>query len=732
MNRNTANATQLQEEIDAKIIEGVRPFIEMRATVFRMGKQSKKPVETWGELPPRSLEEICAAPSAGRQKPREPLENFAIALGARAKTPHGYLHCIDYDLDDPAMKHRADAALNFALPKDARAYAVRSGSGNGYHFYFFAPEPLPGQVIERVEGAFEVVLKGTGQYVAAPGSLHPDTGKPYRWIKGKRLEPDMLDLITPPVVNMTPFERAEPERTRAEDPLIAELLGKTPTFTPRQLQELLDEIPIEATGRDSWLKAQMAVHYESDGADWGFDMVDAWSAGDTRLTDKGKPMYPGRRILRRQWDGFKDKPGAIKGGTLLSLVRAAGGCPWTDDDFDESHEPFEDLLGHSGGDLLGGNDDEALDLTGNAEKPKAALRFLTPSDCEAAPAREYLIKGFLSRGDVGAVVGAPGAGKSLIAPYLGYMVAQGEQAFGMRTKKGGVFYVAAEDPHGMRGRIKALRKQHGDAEGFHLVEGVSDLLSKESPDMAALLSAAKEQRPALIVIDTLALAFPGLEENDAAAMGRVIAVTRALTKWGAAVLLVHHDAKSGDGLPRGHSSLNGNLDVTMNVKFDAAAGVVRGELGKNKNGSRERDIAFKIAVEQAGTDEDGDPITLPRCNPLEGEYGKMSLSPSQHKLLQILSDMADFEDGEEVPESELKMRCIAFGAVSGADSEESRKRVYRKAKSDLASTGVIRVSIREADGVEVVKRLKFHAVPCRNCEPGSGGLGADNPDNPSG
>ena len=119
----------------------------------------------------------------------------------------------------------------------------------------------------------------------------------------------------------------------------------------------------------------------------------------------------------------------------------------------------------------------------------------------------------LAPGDVGCIFGAPGAGKSLIAPHLAYCIARGEHAFGMRTRQGTVFYVAAEDPHGMRGRVKALRITHGEADGFRLVEGLSDLLSHGSLDLAELRGAVAKDRPALIIIDTLAMAFPGLEAN---------------------------------------------------------------------------------------------------------------------------------------------------------------------------------------------------------------------------
>ena len=166
----------------------------------------------------------------------------------------------------------------------------------------------------------------------------------------------------------------------------------------------------------------------------------------------------------------------------------------------------------------------------------------------------------------------------------------------MRTKQASVFYVAAEDEYGMRGRIKALQMAHGAAENFKLVGGVSNLLVAGSPDLLELRQAVKAHKPKLIVIDTLAMAFPGLEENSADAMGRVVAVARKLTEHGAAVILVHHDTKSEGGTPRGHSLLNGALDAALHVKRDEQ-GIIRGKLTKNRNGSCDRDIAFRIGIE---------------------------------------------------------------------------------------------------------------------------------------
>ena len=91
---------------------------------------------------------------------------------------------------------------------------------------------------------------------------------------------------------------------------------------------------------------------------------------------------------------------------------------------------------------------------------------------------------------------------------------------------------------------------HGDAPHFRLVGGVSDLFATGSPDLKALRRAVKDHRPSLIVIDTLAMAFPGLEENTAEGMGRVVAVARALATLGAAVILVHHGTKAEGKVPK--------------------------------------------------------------------------------------------------------------------------------------------------------------------------------------
>ena len=258
----------------------------------------------------------------------------------------------------------------------------------------------------------------------------------------------------------------------------------------------------------------------------------------------------------------------------------------------------------------------------------------------------------------------------------------------MRTKPGRVFYVAAEDPHGMRGRVTGLHIRHGDAPDFVLVEGVSDLLSDGSPDLAALRAAVAEQKPALIFLDTLAMSFPGLEENSADAMGRVVAIGRSLTKHGAAVILIHHDTKAQGATPRGHSLLNGALDVALQLFSRDEAGIIRGKLTKNRNGSCDRDIAFRIATETLGEDEDGDEITAALVSELSSDDlpAREKLTRSETAALGIFNALAITGCATE---DAWRTACIDGFDVSTSEDRESRRKATARAIKGLVNKGAV-------------------------------------------
>jgi hypothetical protein len=216
---------------------------------------------------------------------------------------------------------------------------------------------------------------------------------------------------------------------------------------------------------------------------------------------------------------------------------------------------------------------------------------------------------------------------------------------------------------------------------------VSDLLSDKSNDLKDLIQAVKERRPALIVIDTLAAAFAGLEENDAKSMGVVVRSARALTRWGAAVILVHHDTKAGDGLPRGHSILNGALDMSLHLQREGS--VVRCHPTKNRNGSIDQKLAFSVGVVQQGVDEDGDSLSTAICDEEDAATlparGK-ALPPSAKAALETLTELSHGKKG--VLRSAWRAACLTNDAVSAAEKEDDRGKAFRRALEELARRGL--------------------------------------------
>lgn len=248
----------------------------------------------------------------------------------------------------------------------------------------------------------------------------------------------------------------------------------------------------------------------------------------------------------------------------------------------------------------------------------------------------------------------------------------------------------------MRARMIALREREGDAPDLRLVSGVSDLLSKGSAHLKALREAAEQQRPALIIIDTLAMAFPGLEENSAEGMGRVVAAARSLTKWGAAVILIHHDTKDGaQGLPRGHSLLNGALDMSLRlVRGDDH--IIRGQLTKNRNGPCDLDLAFRIEVDVIGQDEDGEDVSAGVCAPLDSDAPR--LPPLSRNERAALSTLRQIVDGAGLADlDEWRRACVDGTDCFTSESRGARKSRFNECKAALIRKGRIKIEDDRAE-----------------------------------
>ncbi|WP_417809948.1 AAA family ATPase [Thioclava sp.] len=577
------------------------------------------------------------------------------------------------DLDKRPDKDGAAALRDLGFDPDSLSPCIIATPSGGQHVYFQWGEGLGNSAAGLPAG---VDVRGEGGYAIAPGAVNGVGAY------SGDLTPDLPQWP----------ESLRPARSDGPEAVSGEREGLPPDLVREAVMALPNDGDVFAN-RDDWLKIVAAVHYETDGSDEGLELAQEWSAQH--------PTY-NEGETESVWQSFHRAKGPVRTfATIRAEARkhgwhdpiwAAARAAEIDALFDlcwTAEELVEAEIAATIDELVG--DPAAIGAKADLDTITAQtkLRFLSPSDCEAMPARRYVVKGLLAERDVGCIVGAPGAGKSLLAPFLGYAVAQGERVFGHRTRAGGVLYVAAEDGHGMRGRVKALKDTHGDTDAFHIVDGVSDLLNsrvagKPSPHLGALLKAVKERKPALVVIDTIAMAFPGLEENDSKSMGLVVAAAQSLTKWGAAVLLIHHDTKDGQqGLPRGHSILNGALDMSLHIKRES--GVVTGRLTKNRNGATDQTLAFTVKTVTLGEDEDGDPITTAICQETDAPERKApKLTPMVSAALAVFNDLP-----QPVSDAAWRQAVIESPTVSASPDPDSRRKAYKRSVEDLTRKGIV-------------------------------------------
>ena len=83
--------------------------------------------------------------------------------------------------------------------------------------------------------------------------------------------------------------------------------------TIAKLAVLLSQIDPDV-GYSDWMRALMAIFYETGGSEEGFELADTWSSGGCK--------YKGAKQIRSMWRCFKpDHPRPVKFGTLVRMAK---------------------------------------------------------------------------------------------------------------------------------------------------------------------------------------------------------------------------------------------------------------------------------------------------------------------------------------------------------------------------------------------------------------------------
>jgi hypothetical protein len=139
------------------------------------------------------------------------------------------------------------------------------------------------------------------------------------------------------------------------------------------------------------------------------------------------------------------------------------------------------------------------------------------------------VQDLLTEGGASVVYGPSNTGKSFWVLELAASVATGRPFMDkLETDQGSVIYFALEGIHGARNRINALRHSGrlGEGSPFHLCFEPLSLLNERDVDkMIATIKEAEwlDGAPCkLVIVDTLARAMPGGDENQGKDMGKYV------------------------------------------------------------------------------------------------------------------------------------------------------------------------------------------------------------------
>ncbi|HWK34151.1 MAG TPA: AAA family ATPase [Hyphomicrobium sp.] len=222
-------------------------------------------------------------------------------------------------------------------------------------------------------------------------------------------------------------------------------------------------------------------------------------------------------------------------------------------------------------------------------RPRGKLELHRLDRLPARPHREEIVGGLIAAGELVALVGRPGVGKTALLARLAVDIAEGRPFLGRVVSQGAVCYVAAEKGEELKRRLLAIRRK----------ASAPIYLTTSRPNLAAPIDVDglceeiekvcefERKCPALVILDTLARVMPGLNEDRASDASRIVEAMTLIAERvpTAAVLIAHHVAKAS-GTIRGSSALLGGLDLVLRV-----------ERGKG--------VAGRIVVEKANAVDEG-------------------------------------------------------------------------------------------------------------------------------
>lgn len=201
--------------------------------------------------------------------------------------------------------------------------------------------------------------------------------------------------------------------------------------------------------------------------------------------------------------------------------------------------------------------------------PPRRLKLTRADQIEMRPPA-WLLRGMLERDTFALIFGDPGSGKSFLSIDWACRIATGTPWRGHDVTPGPVVYVAGEGQQGFGRRIRAWSEHHDvNLNGAPLFIAPAVAIPEPAGLMPLVTAIDAVERPALIVLDTLARCFGGGDENSTQDMSRFVSACDAIRRrYGCTILVVHHTGHAEKNRARGAIALKAALDAEYRLAND--------------------------------------------------------------------------------------------------------------------------------------------------------------------
>ena len=630
-----------------------------------------------------------------RRNPPEAATRPATADAMNTGTLCDGIRAVDIDIDDAGIAAAVEMAASFVLGF-APPTRFRANSGRLLLLFRAAESEPRKRTLKGAAGTVEVL--GHGQQFVAFG-LHP-SGATLEWRNGSpetvaatdlpAVTEDQISAFFAEIAGIVGADKA----TVAATNVAAETTTSGKEKTDAELAPPNAAAVIELLNMPNPLEADRTVYEQVNLATVGCihsgmalgriteeeadEIRVAASDWSTRWEGGGSDLEDEFRKFGRDWDKRTRK---LSGWPHLVMLAGSLGVEVSGHLHDIAAAEF--AMSPLPAEALG----EAAAVA--QRKP----RLLSIDDIEALPDPVWLVEGLVQESTLAIVMGPPKHGKTFVALSMALHIAAGRDFFGAAVRQGGVVYIAGEGAGGLKLRIRAARGHYGMAASipfWTLPVAVNFSDDRAVDDLIKSVREETQGAPiSLVVVDTLARAMPGVDENSAGEVGRVIAACdRVKEQLGCAVMPIHHQGKDREKGMRGSSALDGAVDTLLRVTRDRSvpgSDVVTLATIYQKDAEEGAPILFDLTVVQAAQGRSSLVPTLRTSSAPAAE----KLTAQQKAALLVLTDMlCECGDGF-VAEDAWRQRCVDGRSVSASEIEKSRREAFKTAFEALVRRGRI-------------------------------------------